>query len=66
MRYLIILLLAFSCSEEELSPKCQAIDDACKTALRQMDQATNAKDKEQYRQFYLSYKHDLESCKKSK
>lgn len=62
-KYLFILLLT-SC-DEEMHPECAELEQHCKTLLSQMDQATTAKEKEQYRQFYLGEKHTLEACIKS-
>lgn len=61
-KYLLILLIAASC-DEDLSPKCQELKNACDSYLRQMDQAKDQKQKEQLRQYYLSEKHELDNCR---
>lgn len=60
---ILITLCSLSCSEEEFDP-CNASADKCKQLLRQMEQATDPKEKEQYRQYYLAEKHFLDQCRR--
>jgi len=57
---LVITLIFASCSEE-IGP-CYEMEIQCKSLLNKMEQATDAKEKEQYYQYYLSEKHLLENC----
>ena len=59
-KYIVILLFAFSCSED-IGP-CYAMEQQCASLLRKMEQATTPAEKEQYRQRYLSEKHLLDYC----
>lgn len=57
-----IILCSLSCSEEGFDP-CNASADKCNQLLRQMEQAADPKEKEQYRQYYLAEKHFLDACR---
>ena len=61
---LVVTFILSSCSEE-IGP-CYDMEVHCKELQDKMNKATDPKEKEQYRQFYLAEKHLLENCLRTK
>lgn len=63
MKTIIFLAIALISCTEQIGP-CYSNEQHCKELLQKMNKATDPKEKEQIRQFYLSELQFLEACRR--